>query len=38
MKKFLFALAALLCLQGVQAQPIPDDPDFQAGRLDNGMR
>ena len=37
MKKFLFTLAALLCLQGVSAQPIPDDPDFKLGRLDNGM-
>ena len=37
MKRFLFTLVALLGLQGVQAQPIPDDPDFKAGHLDNGM-
>ena len=37
MKKF-FSLLATLCLAaGAFAQPIPADPDFRVGRLDNGM-
>ena len=37
MKRLLFSLLALSFLWSAGAQPIPDDPDFKLGCLDNGM-
>ena len=37
MKKAGLLLAAILSATLAWAQPIPDDPSFRVGRLDNGM-
>ena len=37
MKRFLLLLAAVLTALFAQAQPIPADPAFRTGRLDNGL-